>query len=140
MAASSPRKRTAPKPKLAPDPSPQREVIEAYDELRARARRSGLEMKYNDHGPYVIPGFDPPIEARFPATLVGREEFDQASRAMNMFGMLRLLLAPDDYRRVLAAFDQFDDRDDLLIGLTMTIIDHAHGPGASEAPGGSTAS
>lgn len=146
MAAAAPRKRTVrpktrPTAKAAtPDPASDTDAIEAYAELRERARRSGLQMTRKDAGPYVIPGFDPPIEARWPGTLLGREDFDVASRRMDIFGMLRILLAPDDYRRVLARFDEFADGDDLLIGLTMRIIDHVNGPGASEVPGGSTAS
>lgn len=144
MAADAPRKRPARSRTAAsaatPEPSPHTEAIEAYAELRERARRSGLRMTRNDVGPYVIPGFDPPIEANWPGTLLGREDFDVASRRMDIFGMLRILLAPEDYRRVLARFDEFDDGDDLLIGLTMKIVDHVNGPGASEVPGGSTAS
>ncbi len=139
MAAASPRKR-APRKAPAPKPSPNRAAIEAYGEFRERARKSGLRLRQNDEGPYVIPGFDPPIAARFPRKLVDREEFDEASRNRNLLGMLRVLLAADDYRRVLTAFDAFDDGDDLLIGLVMKIIDHANGEGASEAPGGSTPS
>lgn len=135
---TAPRKaapRKAARPKAAP--SPHRAEIEAFEEFRDRARRSGLSLVTRE--PFAVPGFDPPVHAHWPKSLAAREEFDQAVRHLNVFSALRITLG-DDYARVLAAFDALDDGETLLIGLYMRIIDHFNGPGASDVPGGSPAS
>lgn len=126
----------APAKKAAP--SPHRDKIVAFEEFRDRARTSGLRIKGTQGvPPYVLGadrGFDPPIEIRWPTSLLAREDFDLASRHLDVFGMLRILLGTE-YRRVLEAFDTFDDSDELMIGLVMKIVDHFNGVGASDAGG-----
>ncbi|WP_067891197.1 hypothetical protein [Nocardia vaccinii] len=138
MAAASPRKRTTSSRKPTAPKSPN---LAAFETLRERAQKTVWRLSDGNPEPFVVPGFDPPIEAHWPRTLADRDTFHTASSQMNFFAMLRILLAPEDYVRVLAAFDELPDSGELLIGLTFKIIDHYNGPGASDAaPGGYTAS
>lgn len=141
MAAPSPRKRTAPRKSTAARTAPKKPTnVDAFEVLRERARRTPYRL-HEGAEPFVVPGVDPPVEAHWPKTLVEREAFHTAAQQMNFFAMLRVLLSREDYLRVLAVFDQYEDSGELLIGLTFEIIDHFNGPGASDAaPGGSTAS
>lgn len=132
---TAPRKRAA--PKAAPEPSPRRAQIEAFEELRERARTSGLTLV--DPGPYKVPGFDPPVYIRWPKSLVAREELHEATRRLDVFGTLRIVLGAD-YPRVLTEFDKLPDGEVLMIGLYRRMIEHFNGPGAPDAPGGSPAS
>jgi len=138
MAATSPRKRTT--ARTTPAVAPSSLNLAAFEQLRERARATPYRLTQATEQPFIVPGIEPPIEAHWPKTLEGREEFHEAARAMNFFGMARAVLSPADYPRVLKAFDQFDDSGELLIGLTMAIIDHFNGPSAGDAPGGSTPS
>ncbi|MFE2998664.1 hypothetical protein ACFXG4_27135 [Nocardia sp. NPDC059246] len=141
---AQPRKTTARKTVAAERPaSPHREKIVAFEDLRERARASNLYLKSAaDSEPFVLGperGFDPPIEVNWPSSLLAREDFDIASRRTDIFGMLRILLG-SDFRRVLEAFDRLSDSEELLVGLTMRIVDHFNGVGASDVPGGTPAS
>lgn len=140
MAAAAPRKRTAARKTTAARTAPKSPNLEAFEALRVRARQTTYRLDYDDQLPFVVPGFDPPVEAHWPKLMVDREVFHESARQMNFFGMLRVLLAPEDYMRVLAAFDELDNPGELLIGLTMKVIDHFNGAGAGDAPGGSTPS
>lgn len=139
MAATSPRKRTTPARRPAA-PTPSSPNLAAFEALRERARATPYRLGEPVAEPFIVPGIEPPIEAHWPKTLEGREAFHEAARQMNFFAMARAVLSPTDYPRVLKAFDQFDDSGELLIGLTMAVIDHFSGPGAGDAPGGSTPS
>lgn len=149
MAAAAPRKR-APKaaaPKPEPAPSPHREAIAAFEELRDRAQRSGYTFAVDAVEPYVLNGgFEPPIQATWPRSLVEREQLDHALRTGNIYNTLRLLFGETDYARVLTEFDRYAEVHpevsgaELLMGLRMKVVDHFVGPGASDVPGGTPAS
>ncbi|HMH59212.1 MAG TPA: hypothetical protein VK537_08525 [Galbitalea sp.] len=140
MAAAAPRKRTAARKTTAARTAPKSPNLEAFERLRERARATPYQLAEATGRAFVVPGIEPPIEAHWPKSLAGREAFHEAARSMNFFAMLRTVLTPADYARVLSVFDQFDDSGELLIGLTMAIIDHFNGAGAGDAPGGSTPS
>ncbi len=144
-ASSTPRKSTArkaPAKKVAP------KTVEArvfqFEEFRDRAstvpratRKPAAEIK-----PYVLgrdQGFDPPITVQFPKDLTGRVRVDQLSRQNDIFGLLQVLMG-GQFMRVVQTFDQFDDGEELLIGLAYRILDHFYGQGAGDVPGGTPAS
>lgn len=134
---AAPRKAAARKV-AAPAPPAHGEQIEAFEGLRARARASGLTL-ISPSEPFEVPGFDPPVYARWPKSLIVREELYEATRHLSVFAALRIVLG-DDYPRVLAAFDALPDGDELLVGAYMRMLDHFQGPGAADVPGGTPAS
>lgn len=143
MSASSPRK--APAKKAAPRKAEATEAkVFNFEQFRDRAatvprgtRRAAQKME-----PYVLgpdQGFDPPITVQFPTTLTGRVQVDQLSRRDDIYGLLQVLMG-GQFMRVVATFDQFDDGEELLLGLAYKILDHFYGQGAGDVPGGTPAS
>jgi hypothetical protein len=135
MAASSPRK--APAKKAAPKKTTEAKVAQ-FDEYRARAH--GVDLPdLPDFRPYEVKGFDPPIVVPKPS-LKTQVRVDRFVRAGMQIDALEAIVGSDNFNRILDAFDLFDDGDRLLLGLFYSMSDHFSGKGASEVPGGTSAS
>jgi hypothetical protein len=141
-----PRARTTPTKKTSKPEDARQQQIQAFEHLRQRASKSPFSASKVMAGqaePYVLgpdKGFDPPISVSQPTGLRNLEALDNAWRARDMFGILRVMMGSIQYERVVAQFDQYPDAWDLLVGLVMDITDHFQGAGASEVPGGTQAS
>lgn len=111
-----------------------------FSEYRQRA--SGFAFTTDDaetKPPFLVKGFDPPIAVAFPTELSEQIALDQYMRRRDFFGALGILLG-GQLMRVAQAFGKEKDGMALLAGLTLKIIDHFTGPGASDVEGGSPAS
>lgn len=127
-----PRKRAPAKPKITT------QKVAAFDEFRKRAEGFGLNTRRRD--PITFAEFTPPIVATFPAKLSQQVELDLAARRADTFGMLAILLGPEQLVRVAQVFEQFEDGDQLIAGFALRVAEHMFGPGAGDVPGGSPAS
>lgn len=125
---------------------PRMERITAFEDFRMRGKDAGFTMNVGTP-PYVLgpeKGFDPPVTARWPETLVDLNAYDLAWRRNDPMGMLRALFGPLDFQRILMKFDDYararnTDSMKLLVGLSGHLADHFVGDGASKA-GGTAAS
>lgn len=142
-----PRARNTPAKKAAEsEDAARQQQIQVFEHLRQRASKSPFSASKVMAGkpePYVLgpdKGFDPPITVTQPTGLRNLEALDNAWRARDMFGILRVMMGSAQYERVVAMFDQYPDAWDLMVGLVMDITDHFQGAGASEVPGGTQAS
>lgn len=115
------------------------ERIDKFEAMRARARSSPFEIRGHVE-PLVLDAFDPPVTARYPASLEAKLELDEAAANMRIAAILRIYLGGEQFARVVRAFDKFDDPEALLLGLVLQLLDHFNGSGAGDVPGGSQAS
>lgn len=112
---------------------------EKFNELRARARKAGVVMP-EKADPFIIGadwGMDPEIVVEMPK-LSDQAALDDYVVAGNPFGVFKVLLTSDQYRRLLSVLDNEDDGDLLLVMLADEAIRHLYGVGMirSEALGG----
>lgn len=137
MAARAPRKAAPRKaPARKPPPKTVEEKIDAFEELRAIAPDYGIGAPVTT--PYVLGaefGFDPPIEARYPATLVEKVTLDRATRSNDVINALSILFGDAGLLRVVEKFGTQPDGERLLLALYIRITNHFMGKGAYEVGG-----
>lgn len=118
--------------------TPEEEFGAKFARLRRRAQDA--DTKLPKVGDFILSpedGFDPPVIAKFPLSMKRQEQLYYAARTGDIFAQMRLLLGDDQYERVRDMFDTVEDGQDLMIGLTNLLLDHAAGRGADDVPGGS---
>ena len=142
----------AAKKTTAKDVPTQAEVAEQaaknFAHLRSRAlqvtgQNSAVQMKKLNQDEYVLgpeDGFDPPIRVPRP-DLATIDIIDEASRTGDLFGTLRALMGKDNWRHFLAEISPAPNPEELVLGLSVDILEHFFGKDAlSSILGGSTAS
>ncbi|MFT4202195.1 hypothetical protein [Gordonia sp. (in: high G+C Gram-positive bacteria)] len=159
MSAPAPKKKT---PKKRTPTQRAADHQKAFDEFRARAHGAGVRADEDAEGypPYIVTadqigdGNQNDVVFAVPATLSERVELTrmisyvsrlnlatQNAEAMAVIpDILIAYSSPMDLHRILIAFDQFPDSDELLFGLAIKVIEHFGGKGVVDVPGGSNAS
>lgn len=110
--------------------------LDKFAQLRQRALDQGAApTKVDDLVLDEEYGFTPPVVVRLPQKASQLEDFDKAYREKNIFGILKTVLGPIDYSRVIRVFDNEPDSLELLTGLGVVITEHFYSMGAEEVGG-----
>lgn len=119
-----------------------------FAHLRSRALQvtgpgSVVQLKQLNQNEYVLDadqGFDPPIRVPRPS-LATIDIIDEATQNGDVFGALRALMGKDQWRYFLTAISPQPNPEELVLGLSVDIIEHFFGRDAISATlGGSMAS
>ena len=135
---STPRKTAA--KKAAPRSADQKAEanVAMLEEYRDRAAKKNYAQRDRTTAPYLVRGFEPPIEIPRP-DLKKQLIIDKLLR-QNRINEAIELFTGQHYNRIVDAFAVFPDGDALLFGMFDEMVEHFNGRGANDVPGGSPAS